>query len=133
MPIPKPLTAIKLANNLVLGCAIEAMGEAFALVRKCSVIPQVFYDVITEGLFSAPAYKVYGKIIVDETYDRAGSTINLNLKDANLILAAADLAQVPLPSGNAFRDRLLGSIAHGDGERMWRRWRASKQRASGLE
>jgi 3-hydroxyisobutyrate dehydrogenase-like beta-hydroxyacid dehydrogenase len=130
---PEAATAIKLANNLVLGCAIEAMGEAFALVRKYSVVPQVFYDVITEGLFSAPAYKVYGKIIVDETYDRAGSTINLNLKDANLILAAADLARVPLPSGNAFRDRLLGSIAHGDGEKDVAALAREQARASGLE
>ena len=66
---PEAATAIKLANNLVLGCAIEAMGEAFSLVRKYGVVPQVFYDVMTEGLFSAPAYKVYGKIIVDEAYD----------------------------------------------------------------
>ena len=51
----------------MLGCAIQAMGEAFSLVRKYDVAPQVLYDVMTEGLFSAPAYKVYGKIIVDES------------------------------------------------------------------
>jgi 3-hydroxyisobutyrate dehydrogenase-like beta-hydroxyacid dehydrogenase len=130
---PEAATAIKLANNLVLGCAIEAMGEAFSLVRKYGVVPQVFYDVITEGLFSAPAYKVYGKIIVEEAYDRAGSTINLNLKDANLILAAGDLARVPLPSGNAFRDRLLGSIAHGDGDKDVAALAREQARASGLE
>ncbi len=72
---PEAASAIKLANNLVLGCAIQAMGEAFALVRKpYDVQPQVLFDVLTEGLFSAPAYKVYGKIIVDESYERAGST-----------------------------------------------------------
>jgi len=111
---PEAASAIKLANNLVLGCAIQAMSEAFSLVRKYDVQPQVLYDVMTEGLFAAPAYKVYGKIIVEEAYDRAGSTIALNLKDANLIIAAGDIARVPLPSGNTFRDRLLGAIAHGD-------------------
>jgi 3-hydroxyisobutyrate dehydrogenase-like beta-hydroxyacid dehydrogenase len=130
---PEAATAIKLANNLVLGCAIEAMAEAFALVRKYGVVPQVFYDVMTEGLFSAPAYKVYGKIIVDEAYDRAGSTINLNLKDANLSLAAADIVRVPLPSGNAFHDRLMGSIAHGDGEKDVAALAREQARASGLE
>src|SRR5205085_7900385 len=94
---PESASAIKLANNLVLGCAIQAMGEAFSLVRKYGVEPQVLYDVMTEGLFSAPAYKVYGKIIVDQSYDRAGSTIALNLKDANLIMGAGDIARVPLP------------------------------------
>ena len=114
---PEAANAIKLANNLVLGCAIQAMSEAFSLVRKYGVPPQIFYDVMTEGLFAAPAYKVYGKIIVDETYDDAGSTVALNLKDAELILAAGDDAGVALPGGKVFRDRLLEAIAYGDGEK----------------
>lgn len=129
---PETASAIKLANNLVLGCAIQAMGEAFSLVRKYDVEPQVLYDVLTEGLFSAPAYKVYGKIIVDESYSRAGSTISLNLKDANLILNAGDIARVPLPSGNTFRDRLLGAIAHGDADKDVAALALEQARASGL-
>ena len=129
---PEAASAIKLANNLVLGCAIQAMGEAFSLVRKYDVQPQVLYDVMTEGLFSAPAYKVYGKIIVEEAYDRAGSTIALNLKDANLIIAAGDIARVPLPSGNTFRDRLLSAIAHGDAARDVAALALEQARACGL-
>ena len=30
------------------------------------MVPQVFYEVMTESLFAAAAYKVYGKIMVDE-------------------------------------------------------------------
>ena len=52
---PEAATAIKIANNFVLGCAIEAMGEGFSLIRKYGVVPQGFYDVMTDGLFSAPA------------------------------------------------------------------------------
>jgi 3-hydroxyisobutyrate dehydrogenase-like beta-hydroxyacid dehydrogenase len=129
---PEAASAIKLANNLVLGCAIQAMGEAFSLVRKYDVEPQVLYDVMTEGLFSAPAYKVYGKIMVDESYAKAGSTIALNLKDANLIIAAGDIARVPLPSGNTFRDRLLGAIAHGDADKDVAALALEQARAAGL-
>jgi 3-hydroxyisobutyrate dehydrogenase-like beta-hydroxyacid dehydrogenase len=130
---PEHANAIKLANNFVLGCAIESMAEGFSLVRKYGVLPQVFYDVMTEGLFAAPAYKVYGKIMVDESYDKVGFTTLLGLKDFNLIMEAADLARVPLPSGNAFRDRLLGAIAHGDGEKDWAVVAREQGRASGLE
>jgi len=130
---PEGASVIKLANNFVLGCAIEAMGEAFSLVRKYGVVPQVFYEVMTEGLFSAPAYKVYGKIIVEESYDRVGFTTLLGFKDANLIMEAADMARVPLPSGNAYRDRLLGAIAHGDGEKDWAVIAREQGRASGLD
>jgi len=129
---PEGATAIKLANNFTLGCAIQAMSEAFSLVRKHGVLPEVLFDVLTEGLFSAPAYKVYGRIIVDEAYDRAGFTTLLALKDADLALAAAGAARVPLPSVNALRDRLLGAIAHGDGERDWAVMAREQARASGL-
>lgn len=129
---PEGAAAIKLANSLVLGCAIAAMGEAFALVRKHGVVPQVLYDVMTEGLFAAPAYKIYGKIIADEAYDNVGFTALLGLKDVNLSLAAGDAARVPMPSVGVVRDRLLGAIAHGDGERDWASIAREQARASGL-
>jgi 3-hydroxyisobutyrate dehydrogenase-like beta-hydroxyacid dehydrogenase len=126
-------TAIKLANNLVLGCAMIAMAEGFSLVRKYGVDPKVLYDVMTEGLFSAPAYKGYGKTMVDGTYLPAGSPITVGLKDANLIQAAADLARVPLPSLNVYRDRLLGAVAHGDGDKDQAALALEQARACGLE
>ncbi len=109
------------------------MGEAFSLARSYEVEPAVFYDVMVDGLFSAPAYNVYGKIMVEQAYDNVGFTADLGLKDANLILAAADLARIPLPSANVWRDRLLGAIAHGDGGRDWAVVAREQARASGLE
>ncbi len=132
-PEPASATAVKLANNFLLGCAIEVMGEAFSLARKYDVDPQVLYELMTEGLFSAPAYKVYGKIIVDEAYDQVGFSTDLGLKDANLILAAANLVSLPLPSANAWRDRLLGAVAHGDGDKDWAVVARVQARAGGLD
>jgi 3-hydroxyisobutyrate dehydrogenase-like beta-hydroxyacid dehydrogenase len=132
-PKPESATAIKLANNAVLGCAMVAMAEGFSLVRKYGVVPQVFQDVMTEGLFSAPAYKVYGQKMVDESYDQVGSPIHVGLKDSNLIAAAADLARVPMPGHNVYRDRLLGAVAHGDGDRDQAVLAREQARASGLE
>jgi 3-hydroxyisobutyrate dehydrogenase-like beta-hydroxyacid dehydrogenase len=131
--LPESATAIKLANNMVLGCAMVAMAESFSLVRKYDVAPQIFYEVITEGLFSAPAYKGYGRTMVDQTYDNVGSPITVGLKDANLIAAAADLARVPMPSLNIYRDRLLGAVAHGDGDRDQAVLAREQARAAGLE
>jgi 3-hydroxyisobutyrate dehydrogenase-like beta-hydroxyacid dehydrogenase len=131
---PESATAIKLANNLVLGAAIVAQGEAFSLVRKFGVAPQVMYDVMTDGLFAgAPAYKGYGKTMVDETYDKVGSPVFVGIKDANLILAAADIARVPLPSLDVYRERLLGAIAHGDGDKDQAVLAREQARACGLE
>lgn len=130
---PEAATAIKLANNLVLGCAMDAMAEAFSLARKYDVAPQLLYDLMVDGLFSAPAYVGYGKTMVEGAYDRVGSPIQVGLKDALLIQAAADLARVPLPSLNVYRDRLIGAAAHGDGDRDQAVLAREQARAAGLE
>lgn len=129
---PVGATAIKLANNFMIGCALESMGEAFSLVRKFGVAPRVLHDVLTNVSFSAPVFKIYGQIMVDEAYDQVGFTAQLALKDANLVLAAAGAARVPMPSANVVRDRLLGAIAHGDGENDWAVMAREQARASGL-
>jgi 3-hydroxyisobutyrate dehydrogenase-like beta-hydroxyacid dehydrogenase len=129
---PEAATAMKIANNFVLGCAIEAMGEGFSLTRKYGVDTSVFYDVMTDGLFNCSAYKVYGKIMVDESYAKVGQMAVLGLKDANLALEAGNIASVPLPSGNVWRDRLIGAVAHGDGDKDWAVMALEQARASGL-
>ena len=130
---PEAAAAIKIAHNFVLGCAIETMGEGAAFVRKFGVDPAVLHRVLTEGLFGAPAYTIYGEIIVEEAYDRVGVTALIGLKDANLALAAAEAAGVPLPSVNVWRDRLIGAVAHGEGEKDWAVVARDQARASGLE
>lgn len=130
---PEAATSIKLANNFVLGCAVEAMAEAYALVRRHDVAPQVLYDVMTDGLFAAPAYKIYGKIMVEAGYDQVGFTTRLALKDMRLVLAAAEAAGVPMPSASVLRDRLVGAIAHGDADRDWSVLAREQARAAGIE
>ena len=132
-PRPECATAIKLANNAVLGCAMVAMAEGFALVRKYGVEPQVFQDVMVEGLFASTAYKVYGQKMVDESFDQVGSPITVGLKDALLIASAADIARVPMPSHDVYRQRLLGAVAHGDADRDQAVLAREQARASGLD
>ena len=129
---PLAAAAIKIANNFVLGCAIEAMGEGFALTRKYGVAPDVFYNVLAEGPFNCWAYKTYGKFIADEKYLPPGQSAKNGLKDANLALAAGEAVGVPLPSGNVWRDRLIGALAHGEGEHDWAVMAKDQARASGL-
>ena len=129
---PESASAIKLANNAVLGCAMVAMAEGFSLVRRYAVEPQIFQDVMTEGLFAAPAYKIYGQKMVDESFDEVGSPISVGLKDARLIAEAGVLANVPLPSHNVYLDRLLGATAHGDGERDQAVLGREQARAAGI-
>jgi 3-hydroxyisobutyrate dehydrogenase-like beta-hydroxyacid dehydrogenase len=131
-PEPTSAAVIKIANNFVLGCAIEALGEGISLVRKYGVAPDVFFGVLTDGLFNCAAYKAYGTIITEQKYLPAGQRAVNGLKDANLALAAGEAVGVPLPSGNVWRDRLVGAIAHGEGEHDWAVMAQDQARASGL-
>ncbi|MDH3747283.1 MAG: NAD(P)-dependent oxidoreductase [Gammaproteobacteria bacterium] len=130
---PNASTAVKIANNFVLGCAIETMGEALALVEKHGVDPHLFFTVMTEGLFAAPAYQVYGRMIVDEAWDAIGATAVIGLKDADLALEAADAADMPLPSTHIWRDHLQRAIDRGEGDLDWAVMAREQARASGLD
>lgn len=130
---PQAATAVKISNNFVLGCAIETMGEALALVEKLGVKPEMFFEVMTQGLFSAPAYQVYGKMIVDEAWDSIGATAVIGLKDANLALEAADIAEAPLPSAHIWKDYLQSAIDRGEADLDWAVMAKEHARASGLK
>ena len=56
----------------------------------------------------------------------------LGLKNAELALAASGAVGVPLPSGNVWRDRLIGAVAHGDADKDWAvRWRSNRRAPAG--
>ena len=129
---PEHAAIAKLANSLVLACAIEAMGEGFSLVRKYGVDARVLYDVMTEGLFAAPAYKGYGKLIAEEDWGTVGFTAALGLKELRLILAAADHGHVPLPAGHVLHDRLVSLVANGGGASDWAAIAREQAKGAGL-
>ncbi len=130
---PQASTAVKIANNFVLGCAIETMGEAFSLVEKLGVKPEQFLDVMLKGLFGAPAYEVYGKMIINKAWEGHGATAVIGLKDADLALEAAEAADMPLPSTNVWRNYLQMAIDRGEGHLDWAVMAREQARASGLE
>src|SRR5271154_4563145 len=116
---PEKANIVKVAGNLMLATVIESFGEAFALVRKAGIDPKAFYDVVTSGLFAAPAYKGYGRLILDQAYEPPGFTLKLGLKDVDFALAAGHELNVPLPLGSLLRDHFLEAIAKGYGEKDW--------------
>jgi len=130
---PQSAAAVKIANNFVLGCAIENMGEALSLVEKLGVEPQMFFEVMTQGLFAAPAYEVYGRFIVDKNWDSHGATAVIGLKDADLALEAAAAADMPLPSTHIWRNYLQSAVDKGEGHLDWAVMALEQARASGLE
>jgi 3-hydroxyisobutyrate dehydrogenase-like beta-hydroxyacid dehydrogenase len=116
---PENANVVKIAGNFMIASAIETMGEAVALTRSHGVKADAFLDILTNTLFAAPAYKVYGALIAAEKYQPAGFTAPLALKDVRLALSAADENNVPMPFANVLRDSLMELIATGGAEDDW--------------
>jgi 3-hydroxyisobutyrate dehydrogenase-like beta-hydroxyacid dehydrogenase len=130
---PEKANVVKIAANLMLACAIEAMSETAQLVSSNGVAPKDFLEMITNTVFAAPAYKTYGALIAEERFSPAGFKIPLGLKDVRLALAAGDAVNVPLPFASVLRDNFLDAIANGDGELDWSAIAKVAQRRAGVK
>ena len=130
---PQSAAAVKIANNFMLGSVIENMGEAFSLVRKLGVEPELFFEVMMKGLFGAPAFQIYGPMIAEEKWESHGATAVIGLKDADLVVAAAKSAEMSVPSVHIWREHLLRAIERGEGDLDWAVMAREQFRSSGLE
>jgi 3-hydroxyisobutyrate dehydrogenase-like beta-hydroxyacid dehydrogenase len=116
---PSVANLIKLAGNFMIASALETLGEAFSLARKAGVDPDLFLDIINESLFHSPLYENYGRIMAKKSYNKAEFSMDLGLKDINLVLESANDLRVPLPVANLVRDSLLSGLAHGRQQLDW--------------
>jgi 3-hydroxyisobutyrate dehydrogenase-like beta-hydroxyacid dehydrogenase len=116
---PGQANAVKIARNFLLSTVVEGLGEALSLARACGVQADEFLKVITSTSLAAPAYKNYGKLMVERAYEPAQFSLELGLKDVELALATARLNGASLPSAELIRENLLRAIAAGDGHKDW--------------
>ncbi len=116
---PSSANLVKLSGNFLLAAMIECLGEAFALIRKGEVEPNLYLEILTSTLFAAPAYKTYGTIIANQQYEPAGFKMSLGLKDIRLALAAADKLATPMPVASLVHDQFLSGVARGEGDADW--------------
>jgi 3-hydroxyisobutyrate dehydrogenase-like beta-hydroxyacid dehydrogenase len=114
---PERANVVKLAGNFMLGAAVEAMAEASAMASRHGIAPADLLDVLTNGVFTAPSYQIYGAAIAEQRYEPPGFRLSLLLKDLRLALAAADAAGAPMPLADVVHASLLEAAAHGDGDR----------------
>jgi len=124
---PSAANLVKLSGNFLIASAIEALGEAMALVGKAGIDRGRYLDFLTSTLFGAPIYKIYGALIAGQKYEPAGFAAPLGYKDIRLALEAADKFRVPMPLASLLKDRLLRVLAR-DGEKL--DWSAIAQLAA---
>jgi len=115
---PKQANVAKLAGNLMITLAIEAMAEATALTESYGLKAADFLDVVTNTLFASPSYQRYGGYIGSDTYE-PGFKLTLGLKDIDLALEAGRANQLALPSAEVVRSNMAEAVDQGLGARDW--------------
>jgi 3-hydroxyisobutyrate dehydrogenase-like beta-hydroxyacid dehydrogenase len=116
---PSGANVVKIAGNFLLAAAIEAMGEAFALVRKHAIEPARFLEIVNGRLLRSPIYESYGTLIAAERFEPAGFKLKHGLKDVGLALDAGGALAAPLPFASLMRDHFLSAIAWGWADSDW--------------
>lgn len=116
---PAAANIVKLSGNFLIASAIEALGEAIALVGKAGVDRQAFVDLLTSSIFPARTYVTYGGAIAGNKFKPAGFAAPLGFKDIRLAMAAAESLRTPMPLASLLRDRFLRLLAQGGDELDW--------------
>jgi 3-hydroxyisobutyrate dehydrogenase-like beta-hydroxyacid dehydrogenase len=116
---PVAASIVKLSGNFMIMGVIEAMAEAATLCEKYGVERSAMMDVMTQSIFATPLYVNYGKLIAQHDYANPGFKLSLGFKDANLVMAAARKAHVPMPLASMMHDRFLSALAKDRGELDW--------------
>jgi 3-hydroxyisobutyrate dehydrogenase-like beta-hydroxyacid dehydrogenase len=116
---PQAANLVKLSGNFLIAAAIEALGEAIALVGKAGIDRSAYVELLTSTIFPVPAYQTYGRLIAAGKFQPAAFTAPLGYKDIRLAQAAADQLQVPMPLAGLLHDRFLRLLARGGDSLDW--------------
>ena len=129
---PAAANVIKLAGNFLIVSAIEAMSEAFSLVEKNGVDPNLLYDLLTQTLFACHVYQNHGKAILEERFVPPGFRLALGSKDIRFVRDTARHSHVPMPLASLLEDRFLRSLANGRAEMDWSAIALDQRDSAGL-
>jgi 3-hydroxyisobutyrate dehydrogenase-like beta-hydroxyacid dehydrogenase len=110
---PVRANAVKIAGNLMIVSAVEAMGEATALGAAHGVAAADLLEVLTSTIFAAPIYKIYGAMIAEGRYLPPGFAADLALKDVRLAQAAGDEKGLALPLADLVEGGLEALLERG--------------------
>ncbi len=115
---PPAANLVKLSGNFLIASAIEALGEAIALVGKAGIDRTRYVEILTSTIFAVPSYQTYGNLIAANKFQPAAFRAPLGFKDIRLTLAEAENLRVPMPLGNLLHERFLRVLARKGGDNL---------------
>ncbi len=115
---PPQANAAKIAGNMLITMAIEAMAEALVLTGTAGLALERFFELMLKTLFGSRVYEMYSAKILSGDFE-PGFRMDLGLKDLRLAVAATDKADPNLPLLHAMHDRMAEAVHAGLGNKDW--------------
>lgn len=102
----------KVANNMMVGIHLCAMGEAFAFAKKAGLDPQTLFDAIRGGFAQSAVMDAKVPKLLSRDFS-ASARIAVHLKDINNAMDAASRLGVELPMTEIVREQMDWMDRHG--------------------
>ena len=106
---------LKMAANAWVFTVVEGVAESLALTRELGLDPRLFLETIEGGAMDSPYVQLKGGAMLDNRLDPAFG-LGGALKDAGLIVAAAESAGLDLALMPGIRDHFARAVDQGLGE-----------------
>lgn len=115
---PVAACVAKIACNMMITMAIEAMAEAVVLTEANGLERERFFDLILNTLFGSRSYQVYSRNIINQVYE-PGFKASLGLKDLRLAKQAASESGADLPMLQAVHQQMSKAVEAGGHNKDW--------------
>ncbi|MCE7913346.1 MAG: 2-hydroxy-3-oxopropionate reductase [Nitrosomonas sp. PRO4] len=102
----------KIANQIVVSSAIEAVAEALLFASKAGANPEKVRQALLGGFAASRVLEVHGDRMIKRRFE-PGFRIELHQKDLNIALASAAELGVSLPNTATVRELFSACLAHG--------------------
>jgi 3-hydroxyisobutyrate dehydrogenase len=118
-------------NSWVVG-VVGVLAETILLAESLEIDPQGFFDAIEGGALDLPYARLKGNAMIAKSFEDPAFRLALARKDADLVLAAAERADLEVPIMHAVAQRLERAerAGHGDEDMAATYWATAPQPGS---
>lgn len=106
---------LKLVANAWVLTVLEGVADSMALARDLGLDPRLFLDAVGGGALDAPYVQLKGNAMLEDSLEPAFPLAGA-LKDAGLVLDAAEAAGTDLAAMPGIRDHLQRAVDDGHGD-----------------
>ena len=106
----------KLANQIIVACNIQALGEALMLAKKAGVDPELVFQAIKGGLAGSTVMNAKAPMMIAGN-DKPGFKIDLHIKDLNNALDCAHTVGAPVPMTAQVQEIMQWMHNHAGGQK----------------